>query len=83
MAARVLNFEPHKALFVPDADAMLFYKKIAGFSKAHLQSEGVVYVEINQQLGKETADVFREAGFTNIELKKDMSGNDRLMRVGR
>ena len=50
MSKHVLEFEPHKALFVPDEDALLFYRKIADFALHHLQSKGAVYVEINQQL---------------------------------
>lgn len=58
MSSHVLKFEPHKALFVPDDDALIFYRKIADFALKHLKPGGSVYVEINQQLGNETADVF-------------------------
>lgn len=80
MSEHVLEYEPHKALFVPDEDALLFYKKIADFALQHLQPNGAVYVEINQQLGKETVDLFQQKGFT-VELKKDMSGNERMVRA--
>lgn len=79
MNEHVLLYEPHKALFVPDNDALIFYKKIAAFATTHLKPGGKVYVEINQQLGKETADVFIEKGFTNVDLLKDMSGNERFL----
>lgn len=79
MSKHVLQYEPHKALFVPDNDALIFYRKIAAFATTHLKPGGKVYVEINQQLGKETAAVFREKGFTNVELLKDMSGNERFV----
>ena len=81
MSKHVLEFEPHKALFVPDEDALLFYRKIADFAAQHLQPGGAVYVEINQQLGKETADLFQQKGFT-VELRKDMSGNERMIKAG-
>lgn len=80
MSEHVLEYEPHKALFVPDEDALLFYRKIADFALQHLNPNGVVYVEINQQLGKETVDLFQQKGFT-VELKKDMSGNDRIVKA--
>ncbi len=80
MSKHVLEFEPHKALFVPDEDALLFYRKIADFALQHLQPNGAVYVEINQQLGKETVDLFQQKGFT-VELKKDMSGNERMIKA--
>lgn len=81
MSKHVLQYEPHKALFVPDNDALIFYRKIAAFATTHLKPGGKVYVEINQQLGKETADVFTEKRFTNIELLKDMSGNERFVKA--
>jgi release factor glutamine methyltransferase len=82
MSKHVLEFEPHKALFVPDEDALLFYRKIADFALQHLQPNGAVYVEINQQLGKETAELFQQKGFT-VELRKDMSGNERMVKAVR
>jgi release factor glutamine methyltransferase len=81
MSKHVLQYEPQKALFVPDEDALLFYKKIADFSLQHLKPNGAVYVEINQQLGKETAEIFIERGFKNVEWKKDMSGNERFVKA--
>lgn len=81
MSEHVLQYEPHKALFVPDNDALIFYRKIAAFATTHLKPGGKVYVEINQQLGKETAAVFTEKGFTNVELLKDMSGNERFVKA--
>jgi release factor glutamine methyltransferase len=80
MSEHVLQYEPHKALFVPDDDPLLFYKKIADFSLQHLKKNGTVYLEINQLLGKETAGLFQLKGFT-VELKKDMSGNERMLKA--
>jgi release factor glutamine methyltransferase len=80
MSKHVLEFEPHKALFVPDEDALLFYRKIADFALHHLQPTGAVYVEINQQLGKETVGLFQQKGFT-LELRNDMSGNERMVKA--
>ena len=80
MSKHVLAFEPHKALFVPDEDALLFYRKIAGFALQHLQPNGAVYVEINQRLGNETVALFQQKGFA-VELKKDMSGNERMVKA--
>ncbi len=82
MSQHVLDYEPHKALFVPDEDGLLFYRKIADFALTHLNSHGVVYLEINQQLGKETAELFQQKGFT-VELRKDMSGNERMIKASR
>ncbi len=80
MSEHVLEYEPHKALFVPDEDALLFYRKIADFALQHLNSNGAVYLEINQQLGKETVDLFQQKGF-EVELRNDMSGNERMIKA--
>ncbi len=77
----VLKYEPYLALFVPDEDALLFYKAIAKFSRKHLEAGGSVYVEINEALGEEVAEVFEQNGFSNIILKKDLQGKDRMVRA--
>ncbi len=82
MHKNVLDYEPHIALFVPDNDALLFYKTIAQFSQNHLKPGGKVYVEINETLGKQTVELFLQNGFNNVELKKDMQGKDRMVKAG-
>lgn len=75
----VLEYEPHLALFVEDNDALLFYRKIAQLAKKNLVENGQLYFEINQYLGKETMELLKDLGFKNIELKKDIYGNDRMI----
>jgi release factor glutamine methyltransferase len=75
----VLEYEPHLALFVEDTDALLFYRKIAQLAKKNLNSKGKLYFEINQYLGKETVQLLESLGFKNVELKKDIYGNDRMI----
>jgi protein-(glutamine-N5) methyltransferase, release factor-specific len=77
----VLDNEPHLALFVPDNDPLLFYRKIAEFAKNHLTEKGKVYFEINRQFGQETVDLLTELGFRDIKLRKDIAGNDRMIRA--
>lgn len=77
----VLKYEPHLALFVPDDDALIFYKGIAKFAKAHLKPAGSVYVEINEALGEDVVDLFKESRFDNVVLKKDMQGKDRMVKA--
>ncbi len=76
----VLEFEPHLALFVDDNDALLFYRKIAQLAMKNLSENGQLYFEINQYLGKETVELLEILGFKNIILKKDIYGNDRMIR---
>ena len=81
MNKNVLDYEPHIALFVPDNDALLFYKAIAQFSKNHLNPGGKIYVEINETMGEQTVQLFLQNGFNNVELKKDMQGKDRMVKA--
>jgi len=75
----VLQYEPHLALFVEDNDALRFYRKIALLGKNHLSSGGKLYFEINQYLGQETAEMLESYGYKQVELKKDIYGNDRMI----
>lgn len=74
----VKGFEPNLALFSPTSDALIFYKKIAKDCKYHLAENGLLFLEINQKLGKETLELYRD-GFSEVELLKDISGNDRMI----
>ena len=76
----VLDYEPHLALFVEDTDALLFYRKIAQLALKNLLPNGLLFFEINQYLGKETVELFENLGFKNIELKKDIYGNNRMIK---
>ena len=76
----VLDYEPHLALFVEDTDALLFYRKIAQLALKNLSPNGLLFFEINQYLGNETVELLENLGFKNIELKKDIYGNDRMIR---
>ncbi|MDC0331076.1 peptide chain release factor N(5)-glutamine methyltransferase [Flavobacteriaceae bacterium] len=75
----VLNNEPHLALFVDNKNPLLFYNKIAELAKKFLTKNGQLHFEINQYLGKETIKLLAEKGFKNIQLKKDIFGNDRIV----
>ena len=79
----VLEYEPHLALFVEDTDALLFYRKIAQLALKNLSPNGLLFFEINQYLGKETVELLENLGFKNIELKKDIYGNDRMVKSTR
>lgn len=77
----VLKNEPHIALFVSDENPLIFYNKIADLAKKHLNTNGLLFFEINQYLGKETKTLLHEKGFKNVELKKDLFGNDRMIKA--
>ena len=71
MDRNVLDWEPGLALFVPDNDPLLFYRKIAELGSKHLSPSGVLYYEINQAYGRETVELLRSMGYRNVELRKD------------
>ena len=77
----VLDNEPHLALFVEDNDALIFYRKIAELALKNLSQNGQLFFEINQYLGKETVALLEKMNFKNIELRKDIYGNDRMIKA--
>ena len=80
MKENVLKYEPKTALFVPDNDPLIFYRKIAVFASTHLNPGGEIYVEINQNLGEETKELLQKS-FQTVELRKDISGNYRMIKA--
>lgn len=78
MEANVVDHEPAMALFVPDSDPLLFYRRIAGLcADGLLAPGGCLLFEINEALGIETADMLRGAGFASVAVEKDFTGRDR------
>lgn len=75
----VKGFEPNLALFSPNEDALIFYRKISQDAENHLKKNGLIFLEINQKYGKETADLFQK--FVSVRLLKDLSENDRFVVV--
>ena len=76
----VLDNEPHLALFVEDNNPLIFYKAITDFAVKKLKTNGKLYFEINQYLGEETKQLLVDANFENVELLKDLNGNDRMLK---
>ncbi|WP_159521630.1 peptide chain release factor N(5)-glutamine methyltransferase [Sunxiuqinia indica] len=79
MQNNVLQYEPETALFVPDGQALMFYKAIAVFAKKHLATNGKLFLEINEAFGRKTKSLLKENGFSNVQLKKDINGKDRMI----
>ena len=75
MDARVLDYEPHSALFVPDTDPLLFYRQIASLAT----SPAMLFFEINEAYGNEVCEMMMEMGYTDIQLKNDMYGKPRMV----
>jgi len=83
MHQNVTGFEPHSALFVPQDAPLIFYKAIADYAAENLSPGGFLFFEINENFGKETVELLADKGFTNIVLRKDMSGRDRMVKAVR
>ncbi|WP_347159996.1 peptide chain release factor N(5)-glutamine methyltransferase [Pontibacter chitinilyticus] len=83
MRPNVLAYEPHLALFVPDADALKYYRRIATVALSLLKNQGKLYFEINEQYGEEVCALLLQAGFAAATIVKDMFGKDRMVRAVR
>ena len=79
MHKNVLEFEPHIALFVEDEDPLLFYLKITQLASKSLSEGGQLYFEINQYLGERMVQLLSDYKFRDIEIRKDIFGNDRMI----
>ncbi|MBV6640505.1 MAG: peptide chain release factor N(5)-glutamine methyltransferase [Cyclobacteriaceae bacterium] len=80
MQPNVLDHEPGTALFVPNQDPLLFYRTICELSMSHLHSKGWLYFEINERYGQKVIDLMNDHQFTNIEIRQDLNGKDRMVR---
>lgn len=79
MKPNVLDFEPAKALFISDGDPLIFYRAIGNFAHRNLINGGRLYVEINEDYGNGTVELFEHMRFSNVLLHKDMLGKDRFV----
>lgn len=81
MQPNVLQYEPHIALFVDDSDPLLFYRALAAFGRDHLNSGGTIYCELHEDLAHPTADLFRQEGYADVEIRRDMQGKERMLKA--
>ena len=81
MEANVLDWEPEKALFVPDDDPLRFYCQILALAKKQLDPNGQVWFEINERMGVEMLSLCREMGFSNAEVLEDFAGKSRFVKT--
>ena len=80
MLPNVTEYEPHLALFVPEEDPLVFYRKISDFALCHLRPGGRLYFEINEKLGDDLAILLENKSFKEVILRKDINGRDRMIR---
>lgn len=83
MTENVLSWEPHLALFVEDHNPLLFYNRIAEVGLVLLKCGGRLYFEINQAYGQEMFQLLEQKGYKNVQVLKDVFGNDRIVTAER
>lgn len=84
MRPNVLNFEPSSALFVPDADPLRFYRRIAELFALPLEGKGRergLFFEINEAYGSQLSAMLSGLGYTDIQIHKDIYGKDRIIEA--
>lgn len=81
MAANVLKWEPHLALFVPDNDPLLFYRTIAEKAQKMLTENGKLFFEINRAHGNDIQEMLSSMGYHAIEVRKDFADNERMIKA--
>ncbi len=81
MSRNVLDFEPALALFVPDHDPLLYYKRIAILARKFLHDNGSLYFEINEFMAGELMKVLQQTGFFSIQVRTDLNGKNRMIRA--
>lgn len=83
--ADILSLEPEVASFEPvtaldgHEDGLYYYRRIAENAAEHLTEDGMLFLEIGFDQGREVSDILREAGFRNVTVRKDLTGNDRVV----
>ena len=81
MRKNVRDHEPWLALFVSDDDPLVFYHAVAAWAKHLLKPDGLCLVEINESLARQTAKVFEDVGFRDVEVLQDLNSRDRFIRA--
>ncbi|MEM7298001.1 MAG: peptide chain release factor N(5)-glutamine methyltransferase, partial [Bacteroidota bacterium] len=78
MHVNVLDYEPEIALFVPNTDPLMFYRRIAETGRSSLKKKGRLYFEIHEEFGDSIKELLHDLGYAEIRIHKDMQGKDRI-----
>lgn len=79
ISPRVLDFEPHAALFVPDNDPLKYYRVIADYASTALKSGGQLYFEVNTLYAADTVKMLTAKGFDDAIASRDYLGRQRYV----
>ncbi len=80
MSRNITEFEPHSALFVPDENPLIYYKKITGFAVEWLNPGGMLFFEINENFGSQMEELLKKSGLLQVEIRRDLSGKHRMAK---
>lgn len=83
MLPNVLEYEPENALFVPDDEPLKYYKRLLDVASSQVKKSGMIYFEINENMGDLMMRLCREFNFPQAEILKDLTGKDRFLRIVR
>ncbi len=83
MHVNVMDYEPHEALFVPDSDPLIYYRRIADIASTRLASGGTLWLEVNENLASETTRLFSAGTYRQVEIIKDLRGKQRFIKAER
>ena len=81
MHKNVVLHEPAEALYVPDESPLIFYEAIAKAGNGWLKKGGMIFVEINEKSGRQTANLFSSFGYGKVSVMKDFKGKDRFIKA--
>lgn len=79
ISPQVKRFEPAVALFAPGNDPIYFYRVIADLAKEKLRTGGYLFFECNPFTAEKTVEMLKDKNFNNIELRRDIPGQLRMI----
>ncbi len=79
MRKNVLDYEPSEALFVPEEDPLIFYKKIVANAEEILRPDGMLFFEVNEMYGEVVKNLLLDSNYKNVTLNRDIHGKDRFV----
>lgn len=78
MEPNVRDYEPAEALFVPDDNPLVFYRRISAIAREALAPGGKLYLEINPRHADDIARLLSADGFSDVEISIDIHGSKRF-----
>jgi len=81
MSSQVVNHEPSQALFVPDNDPLIFYRRMLDLAVELLNPKAKIYFEIHENQAANMIELSSSYPVTDMKVTKDMQGKDRIISM--